>query len=192
ERKKILKISTLAKSPTEITEPYFDKMEDKDDVTKMQYLDLNLWLTGDILLKADKMSMANSLELRVPFLDREVMKTACHIPLKYRITRHEKTDKHTPYITKYALRLAAGRELPKPTAGKKKLGFPVPIRVWLREEKYYNIVKKEFLSADSVKFFDIEEILNILNEHKNGKKDNSRKIWTIYTFLIWYNEYFKD
>lgn len=159
----------------------------------MQYLDLHLWMTGDILLKADKMSMAHSLELRVPFLDRKVMELAEKIPCKYRVTRDEITDENTKYITKYAMRLAAKKDTPPQTAktaAKKKLGFPVPIRVWLREDKYYNVVKEHFLSDTSKHFFDTDFLMKLLDEHREGKKDNSRKIWTVFIFLVWYNVYF--
>ena len=122
ERKKLLKTDTNAPSPQEITKPYYDRVKDKDEVTKMQYLDLHLWMAGDILLKADKMSMAHSLELREPFLDKEVMYLAEQIPTKYRVTRKESTDKDTPYITKYAMRLAAKKDTPKET--EKTAGTP--------------------------------------------------------------------
>lgn len=194
ERKQLLKINTSAPDPTEITAPFYAKVKDKDDVTKMQYLDLHLWMTGDILLKADKMSMAHSLELRVPFLDKEVMAVAEKIPTKYRVTRDEVTDENTNYITKYAMRLAAKKDTPPQTAktaAKKKLGFPVPIRVWLREEKYYTIVKEHFISDISKKFFDTDFLVNLLDEHRDGKKDNSRKIWTVFIFLVWYKVYFE-
>ncbi len=193
ERKALLKIQTNAKMPEEITSGYYEKVKDMDDVTKMQYLDLHMWMTGDILLKADKMSMANSLELRVPFLDKNVMALASKIPSEYRVTRKAKTDNKTPYITKYAMRLAAQKDTPsgtEKTAAKKKLGFPVPIRVWLREEKYYDIVKKKFTSEASEHFFNTDLLLALLDDHKNGKKDNSRKIWTVFTFLIWYDIFF--
>ena len=127
-----------------ITKPFYDKVRDQDQVTQMQYIDLHLWMTGDILLKADKMSMAHSLELRVPFLDRKVMELAEQIPVKDRVTETE---------TKYAMRLAALQACPPQTAKKKKLGFPVPIRVWLKEDKYYNIVKDKFTSPQSAQFF---------------------------------------
>lgn len=195
ERKKLLKIKTDAPDPTAITKPYYDKVKYKDDVTKMQYLDLHLWMTGDILLKADKMSMANSLELRVPFLDKEIMKLAQQIPSRYRVTHKEKTDGNTKYITKYAMRLAAKNNTPPQTAktaAKKKLGFPVPIRVWLKEDKYYQIVKKSFNGKAAKKYFNTDILLNLLNEHKSGKKDNSRKIWTIYSFLVWYDVFFES
>ena len=183
ERKKILKISTSAPNPMEITKPFYDKVKDKDAVTKMQYLDLHLWMTGDILLKADKMSMANSLELRVPFLDKEVMSVAEKIPTKYRVTKEN---------TKYAMRMAALRACPPQTANKKKLGFPVPTRVWLKDEKYYNVVKEKFSSDIAKKFFDTDAIIGYLDDHKEGKADNSRKVWTIFVFLIWYEVYFSD
>lgn len=195
DRKKLLKIKTNAPDPTILTKPFYEKVKNKDDVTKMQYLDLNMWMTGDILLKADKMSMANSLELRVPFLDKEVMKLAQQIPTRYRVTHKKKTDSNTKYITKYAMRLAAKKDTPpqtSKTAAKKKLGFPVPIRVWLREEKYYNIVKQSFTSEAAKKYFNEPILLKLLDDHKNGKADNSRKIWTIYTFLIWYNVFFES
>lgn len=181
ERKSILKIKTNAPKAMDITRPFYDKVKDKDNVTRMQYLDLNMWMTGDILLKADKMSMANSLELRVPFLDKEVMALAERIPKKYRVTKEN---------TKYAMRMAAHKACPPQTADKKKLGFPVPIRVWLKEEKYYNIVKAEFESENAEKFFNTEKIVALLDDHRAGKYDYSRKIWTVYTFLVWYKVYF--
>ena len=149
----------------------------------MQYLDINMWMTGDILLKADKTSMANPLELRVPFLNKEVMKLASCIPAEYR------ADAST---TKIALRKAAEKRLPKVTAERDKLGFPIPIRVWLREEKYYNIVKEAFTSDIGQKFFHTDIILALLDLHKSGKADTSRKIWTIYTFIVWYKQFFDD
>ncbi|WP_058485910.1 asparagine synthase (glutamine-hydrolyzing) [Defluviitalea phaphyphila] len=183
ERKEILKNPTNTPSPFKLTKPFYDKVKLKDDITKMQYLDIHLWLCGDILLKADKMSMAHSLELRVPFLDKEVCNLATKIPTKYRVNK---------YNTKYALRMAAKKNIPENVANKKKLGFPVPIRIWLREEKYYNTVKEAFSSSVSKQYFNTEKLLALLEDHYKGKKDNSRKIWTIYMFIIWYNEYFKD
>ena len=194
QRKELLKITTDAPDPMKITGHYYKRVKKADDVTKMQYLDLHLWLSGDILLKADKMSMANSLEVRVPFLDKKVMKLAQGIPTKYRVTRKEKTQQ-TKYITKYAMRLAAKKNTPKETektSEKKKLGFPVPIRVWLREDKYCAIVKKAFESQSSEKFFNTAVLEKLLEDHKAGKADNSRKIWTVFTFLVWYRVYFEN
>ncbi|MGN1114639.1 MAG: asparagine synthase (glutamine-hydrolyzing) [Oscillospiraceae bacterium] len=183
ERKNILKIKTDAPSPMAITKPFYDKCKNNDEVTQMQYLDLHLWMAGDILLKADKMSMAHSLELRVPFLDKEVMALAENIPTK---------DRVTPENTKYAMRLAALRACPPQTANKKKLGFPVPIRVWLKEDKYYNLVKDKFTSSASAQFFNTEELVKLLDEHRAGHYDYSRKIWTVFTFLVWYDVYFGE
>ena len=194
ERKALLKIKTSAPDPMAITKPFYNRVKGKDDVTKMQYLDLHLWMAGDILLKADKMSMANSLELRVPFLDKEVMGLAEKIPTKYRVT-HDKGTDETKYITKYAMRLAAKKDTPKQTAktaAKKKLGFPVPIRVWLKEDKYYNIVKGYFESETAKKYFNTAPLMRLLNDHRDGKADNSRKIWTVFIFLIWYKVYFEN
>lgn len=181
ERKALLKIKTDAADAKDITKPFYGKVQGKDSVTKMQYLDLNMWLTGDILLKADKMSMANSLELRVPFLDRYVMSMAERIPKKYRVTKEN---------TKFAMRKAALAACPTVTANKKKLGFPVPIRVWLREDEYYNKVRAAFESERAAKFFNTERLITLLDQHREGKYDNSRKIWTVYTFLVWHEVYF--
>ncbi len=182
ERKKLLKIKTNAPDPTVITAPFYEKVKDKDQITKMQYLDLHLWMTGDILLKADKMSMANSLELRVPFLDKEIMSLAEQIPWRYRVSTEN---------TKLAMRQAALRAAPPKTANKKKLGFPVPIRVWLKEDKYYGIVKDSFTSPAAEKFFNTNELVKLLDDHREGKYDNSRKIWTVFIFLQWYAVYFE-
>ena len=193
ERKALLKIKTDAPHPMKITAPFYSEVAGKDDVTKMQYLDLHMWMAGDILLKADRMSMANSLELRVPFLDREVMALAPKIPTRYRVTRKEHTDEKTKYITKYAMRKAAKKDTPPQTAktaAKKKLGFPVPIRVWLREEKYYSVVKEKFTSETAEKYFNTELLVKLLDDHKNQIRDNSRKIWTVFSFLIWYDVFF--
>ena len=167
--------------PTEKTRAFYAQTAGQDDVTRMQYLDINRWMVGDILLKADRMSMAHSLELRVPFLDREVFKVASRIPVRHRIAAG---------TTKYAMRLAAERHIPASAAEKPKLGFPVPIRVWLREEKYYNTVKAAFTSPTAAQFFNTSELLSMLDAHFAGKKDNSRKIWTVYMFLVWYDVYF--
>ena len=142
-----------------------------------------MWLAGDILLKADKMSMAHSLEVRVPFLDRKVFEVASKVPVKYRVNKEN---------TKYAMRLAAKRNLPPAVANKKKLGFPVPIRVWLKEDKYYHIVKEAFTSEVANKYFNTNELAALLEGHRAGKADNSRKIWTVFMFLTWYNVYFQN
>lgn len=181
QKKAILKDSSLATDPTRFVRRHYMRARRYDDVTKMQYLDINMWMVGDILLKADRMSMANSLELRVPFLDKEVFKVASTIPTDLRVNK---------YNTKYAMRQAALRHLPQATAEKEKLGFPVPTRVWLRDEHYYSIVKDMFTSPTAQKFFNTDILVDYLDEHFIEKEDNSRKIWTIYVFLVWYQIYF--
>ena len=181
EKRSLLKSDIPATRPQELTRPYYDRVQGKDDVTKMQYLDINVWLVGDILLKADRMSMANSLELRVPFLDKEVFAVASRVPRRLRVNKEN---------TKYAMRKAAMKHLPQATAQKKKLGFPVPTRVWLREEKYYNIVKQAFTGEIAQKFFNTDVLMRFLDDHYSGKRDNNRKIWTIFVFLVWYDIYF--
>lgn len=183
ERNALLKsaVARNAVTPQMLCNKFYSEVEDKDTVTKMQYLDINMWLMGDILLKADKTSMANSLELRVPFLDKKVMEFAATIPLESRVNT---------ITTKLALRKAAEKTLPKRTATKDKLGFPVPIRVWLKEEEYYNTVKTAFTSDYAEKYFDTQKLVALLDLHKSGKADVSRKIWTVYTFLVWYEQFF--
>ncbi len=179
DAKKMVNFNYGNKTYKDFTKPYYDKVSDLDVVTKMQYIDFNFWLIYDILLKADKMSMANSLEVRVPYLDREVIEYASKLPSKYKIVGNE---------TKYAFRKVAKEELADKVADKKKLGFPVPIREWLKEDDVYQEVKNMFL--ESGYFFKPKKIIKLLDVHKAEKRDNSRKIWTIYTFLVWYQEYF--
>ena len=181
EKRRLLRDGLPCTRPQTLTKPIYERVQGLDDVTKMQYLDINVWLVGDILLKADRMSMANSLELRVPFLDKEVFAVASRLPRRLRVNKEN---------TKYAMRKAAMRHLPQATAQKKKLGFPVPTRVWLREEKYYRIVREAFESETARKFFNTSALVALLDDHYHGKHDNNRKIWTIYVFLVWYNLYF--
>lgn len=169
------------KTADEIVASLYSEVRDKDELTKKQYLDMHLWLPGDILLKADKMSMAHSLELRVPFLDKLVMEQAEKIPAEYKVNEID---------TKYVLRQAANRTLPDAWANRKKAGFPVPIRHWLREETYYRHVKSYFDAPYAAEFFDTEKINALLDEHYAGKSNNGRKIWTIFTFLVWYERFF--
>lgn len=166
--------------PMFLTEAIWDATEGLDPVTRMQQVDLNLWLTGDILLKADKMSMAHSLELRVPFLDREVWALAAALPAA------AKADART---TKIALRRAAARTLPAASAARKKLGFPVPVRDWLRQEPYTSRVRAVFSRPAAAEFFDPRALHSMLNQHLHGG-DCWRQIWCVYSFLIWYEQFF--
>lgn len=183
QKKDLLKDPSIATRPQDYTRKYYYRCRKYDDVTKMQYLDINMWMVGDILLKADRMSMANSLELRVPFLDKEVFKVASSLPTRLRCNKSN---------TKYAMRKAAVRHMPEETAEKEKLGFPVPTRVWLRDEKYYNVVKKKFKGKTAEKFFNTDVLVQWLDTHFSGKEDNSRRVWTVYVFLVWYDIYFDE
>lgn len=165
----------------DITKPYFDKVKGLDDVTKKQYVDMFLWLPNDILLKADKMTMAHSLELRVPYLDKEVLKLALTLPKEYKVKKN---------IGKYALRKAAATKIPQEWFSRPKLGFLVPFREYLKQEKYYNIVKKEFEEPYAKEFFDTDKLLEMLDMHYKGIAQTHRKIYTAYAFLLWYKEYF--
>ena len=171
----------------DVTRPLYERVKDKDPVTKMQYVDMHLWLVHDILMKGDKMGMANSLEVRVPFLDKKVLELAETLPLDYKVRAPR---------TKVALRAAAERNIRSKTAEKKKLGFPIPIRVWLREEKYYNRVRAMFATSAAKKFFNTDMLMKMLDDHREGKNtnektDDSRKIWAVYIFLVWYDRFFE-
>ena len=181
ERAKFLKQPVSSCDPVELSKPHFDKVAHLDEPTQLQYVDMQTWMLYDILQKADRMSMANSLELRVPFLDKKMLELAVTLPTRYRI------DGNT---TKVALRAAALRQLPERTAHKKKLGFPVPLNDWLRQDRYYEMVKAAFVSDIADKFFNRDAIMQLLDDHKQGKALNMKKIWTIYTFILWYEQFF--
>lgn len=168
---------------TDVIKPYYDKVKDQDDIVKKLYIDMHFWLPQDILLKADKMTMANSIELRVPFLDKEVWNYASKIPTKYLIK-----DKQTKYI----FREVALEKIPADWAKRRKLGFPVPFSKWAREEKYYVQIKKMFNEEFVSKFFEVDKINKLLEEHYNEIKNNGRKIYNIYIFLIWYKKFFVE
>ena len=183
DREKLLKTKLTHVTPQQIVAPYYKKVEGLNDIAKMQYIDINFWLQGDILLKADKMSMAHSLESRVPFLDINVFNYTKKLPIDYRCNKE---------ATKRAFRIAAKRHIPEATANKKKLGFPVPIRVWLKEDKYYNKVMEKLTGETAKKYFDTVALKKLMEDHRNGKADNSRKIWTVYVFLIWHEVYMES
>ena len=165
----------------DILYPYYKKVKDKDELTKKMYFDFNFWLPQDILLKADKMSMAHSLELRVPLLDQDLFKTSSKVPSKYQVK-----DKQT----KYMFRDIALEKLPEDWAKRRKLGFPVPFSKWIREDKFYKKVREMFNEEFVSEFFDKEFINKLLTDHYNNKVNNGRKIYNIYIFLIWYKVYF--
>ena len=176
-----MKRPIASKVPEEYSKRYFNEVSNLDEPTQLQYVDMHTWMIYDILLKADRMSMANSLELRVPFLDKKMLELSTRIPSRYRAANE---------TTKIALRGAAIKQLPERTANKKKLGFPVPLNDWLREDKYYNKVKAAFQSDIAEKFFVTSELIKLLDDHKNGKALNMQKIWSFYTFILWYEQFF--
>ncbi len=168
-------------SPFDLCTPYYNEVKGKDDVLRKMYIDLNFWLPHDILLKADKMSMANSVELRVPFLDKEVFSLVRKIPSKYLVRDNQ---------TKYIFRRVAEKCIPQEWAKRRKLGFPVPFGNWIKEDKYYGMVKEMFTSDFAAEFFDTAKINRMLDEHHNGTAKNGKKIYVIYSFLIWYKRFF--
>lgn len=171
-----------AETSRDLTKKYYDEVKNMDDVSKRLYLDMKMWIVEDILLKADKMTMANSIELRVPLLDKKMWELARTIPVKHKVHNE---------ITKYAFRTAAKNKLPEDWAKRRKLGFVVPFVVWIKEEKYYKMVKEVFNKGFVSEFFDKDKINKLLDDHFNGITNNGRKVYTIYTFLKWYEIYFK-
>jgi asparagine synthase (glutamine-hydrolysing) len=165
----------------DITQPYYDRAAAYDDVTKMQYVDFHTWLPGDILMKADKMTMTNSLELRVPFLDKEVFEFASKIPMRYRMMNG---------TTKYVLREAVKEILPREVAERPKLGFPVPTRQWLKNE-HYNWARELIDASPLDHLINKQYVMQLLEDHKNGVRDNARKVWTVLVFLLWHQVYFE-
>lgn len=180
EAKKVL-VKKYQLKNKDVTKATYDEYKDDSDIVKMQAIDMDFWLMKDILLKADRMTMASSLEGRVPFIDKEVFKVASSLPIAYKVTKEN---------TKVALRDAAKEVIPTEAYKKKKLGFPVPVRDWMKEKDFYNMIKKTFKEKYTQEFFNQEYILKLLDDHYNGKKDNYRKVWTIYCFLIWYKVFF--
>ena len=181
ERDRYLKKDYRSKRPEEYFRPYFDKVAGLDEPTQLQWVDMHTWMLYDILLKADRMSMANSLELRVPFLDREMLELALSIPQRYRSGKEQ---------TKIALRGAALKQLPDSVAKRKKLGFPVPLNDWLRQDKYAAMVREKFTGPVAEQFFNTAELCRLLDDHVAGRAKNMTKIWSFYSFILWYELYF--
>lgn len=181
QKRRLLRHDYRAALPFDLARPYWQASAGLDPVTRMQWCDLHLWLAGDILLKADKMSMAHSLELRVPFLDREVFALARRLPPDAKADARQ---------TKKALRAAAARHLPLPSAERKKRGFPVPVRDWLRDPVYAARVRAAFDSPAAARFFQVRQLHILLDRHLRRRQDNWRQIFCIYCFLVWYEQFF--
>jgi asparagine synthase (glutamine-hydrolysing) len=163
---------------TDVTAPIYAEAAGLDDVTKMQYVDLYTWLRGDILVKADRISMAHSLEARVPFLDREVFEVAARLPVDLKLP--PRSD-----ATKYAMRRALEGVVPPAIVNRKKLGFPTPTRVWLAGEMY-EWARNIIAGSGASELIDLPYALRLLDEHRKGEVDHSRKVWTVLIFCIWH------
>ncbi|GGL53112.1 asparagine synthase (glutamine-hydrolyzing) [Sporolactobacillus putidus] len=179
EKKYVLKTFSEDSPFTDITGPIYEEAAGYNKVDQMQLIDIETWLRGDILVKADRMTMAHSLELRVPFLDKEVFEVARSLPVSL------KTGNGT---TKYAFREAMRGIVPDSILFRKKLGFPVPTRVWLKNE-LYDWTRKIIHDSGTDQFINKSYALKLLDDHCSGKRDNSRKIWTILMFMLWHQIY---
>ena len=166
----------------DVTKNVYNEFKDYSNIDKMQAIDINFWLMKDILLKADRMTMASSIEGRVPFIDKEVFSVASKLPFDYKVTKEN---------TKVALREAAKQVIPTDAYKKKKLGFPVPIREWIKDGAFKEDIEKTINSDVANRYFNVKFLNKLFNEHLSGKKDNYRKIWTVYTFIKWYQVFFE-
>lgn len=181
EKKRILKKYDPDVLPIELARGIYEETEGLDPLTKMSDVDIQIWLEGDIYLNVDKMSLAAGLEIRMPLTDRRIFDIASRMPSEYKVNEEQ---------NKVALRTAAAKVLPEEIAFRKKLGFIVPIRIWMADARYNQDVQAKFHSEMAEKFFNVGEIQAIFDDYIGGNSDNWRKVWTIYTFLVWYEEYF--
>ena len=181
EKRQILKNYYEDVLPINLVKDIYAETEGLDPLSKMSNVDIQIWLEGDIYLNVDKMSRAAGLEIRMPLTDRRIFDIASRMPSKYKVTEEQ---------NKVALRTAAAKVLPEEIAFRKKLGFIVPIRIWMADERYNKDVREKFKSDIAERFFHVEEINAIFEDYIGGNSDNWRKVWTIYTFLVWYEEYF--
>lgn len=182
EKKQFIKDYNADHSFDKITAPLYRDSKDYDPITRMQFIDMHQWLNGDLLRNADRTTMAHSLELRTPFLDVNVFKVASEIPAKYRIAHG---------TTKYILRQAAEGIVPAHVLHRPKLGFPVPIRFWLKNEMY-DWARQIINDSQTDYLFNKQYFLQLLEDHRQDKRDNSRKLWTVLTFMMWHKLYVEE
>lgn len=182
EKERILKHYDPSYLPINLVKDIYEENKDEDPLSRMLDIDIRIWLEGDIYLNVDKMSTAAGLEIRMPLTDRRLFDIASRMPAEFKINETE---------NKVAFRTAAAKVLPEEVAFRKKLGFIVPIRLWLADERYNGDVVAKFNSEAADRFFNKEEILKIFDAYIAGDSDLWRKVWTIYTFLVWYEEYFE-
>jgi asparagine synthase (glutamine-hydrolysing) len=181
EKQRILRHYDPEVLPINLVKSIYEETEGLDPLTKMSDVDIQIWLEGDIYLNVDKMSTAAGLEIRMPLTDRRIFDIASRMPSRFKVNEEQ---------NKVAFRTAAAKVLPEEIAFRKKLGFIVPVRIWLADERYNADVREKFASDYAAEFFDPTEIKAIYDEYVGGNSDNWRKVWTIYTFLVWYEEYF--
>lgn len=184
ERSKLMKHPELNQSAGRYTKHFFDDVKDLDEISQLQYFDINTWLPYDILQKADRMSMANSLEVRTPLVDKKVGAYAATLPVTDRVRVSDET-------TKVALRTAALAELPPRVAKREKLGFPSPLATWMKEEPYRSMIHAAFNSDIAHKFFNVDELNKMFDSHLNGPS-TMEKVYMIYAFIMWYAVYFPE
>lgn len=180
EAMKIVKCKNQ-KHTKDIVAPFYEEYKDNSTMVQRQVIDFYFWLVRDFLHAVDRCGSMFGIECRTPFLDEKVYNVARTLPVNAKINKE---------TTKVALRLAAKKEIPNESYKKKKLGFPVPLREWIKEDDLYKEIKEKFAASSAEKFFDIKRINKLLEDHRNGKKDCYKKVWTIYTFLVWYEQYF--
>lgn len=181
EKQKILKKYDPDVLPIELATSIYEETEGLDPLSKMSDVDIQIWLEGDIYFNVDKMSTAAGLEIRMPLTDTRIFDIASRMPSKYKVNEEQ---------NKVAFRTAAAKVLPEEIAFRKKLGFIVPIRIWMADDRYNQDIREKFHSDIAEKFFNVDEINAVFDAYIGGDSDNWRKIWTIYTFLVWYEEYF--
>lgn len=170
------------KNPIQIAAEFYQKTKHLDPVSRMQYIDMNLWLPGDILMKADKMTMAHSLELRVPFLDKELFEVARRIPMSHRLREG---------TTKYVFRKAMEGVIPNAILNRPKLGFPVPLRDWLKGAQV-DILLEQIKASGIDNFINLQTVEQMVGKHRSGQADYARRLWVIYVFALWHTTYMQE
>ena len=183
EKERILLRYDPANLPINLVKDIYEETEGLDPLSKMSDVDIQIWLEGDIYLNVDKMSTAAGLEIRMSLTDRRIFDIASRMPSRFKVNEEQ---------NKVAFRTAAAKVVPEEIAFRKKLGFIVPIRIWMADERYNKDVREKLAGASCAKFFHVEEVQAIFDEYIGGNSDLWRKVWTIYTFLVWYDEYFGE
>ena len=181
EKQRLLKNYDPAVLPIDLTKRIYAENRGCDPLTRMADGEIQIWLEGDIYLNVDKMSTAAGLEVRMPLTDLRIFDIASRMPARYKVNEEQ---------NKVAFRRAAAKVLPEEIACRRKLGFIVPIRLWLADERYNGDVRRLFASHFAERFFNTDELMAIYNEYTGGNSDLWRKVWTVYTFLVWYEKYF--